>query len=509
MSDRGSRMPARAREQGSGVSCAQHLSGRSGNRLPPPFPRSRRGLAGCLLLGGAVLAGTLIQLWDRRGLVLPVRIAEASMAPNFCGDHWLVDCPHCQTRFAVDAQSPLRDHPLTCPQCRGTLSATHAEFRRGQRVLIQRSRGPAGRPRRWEVWALRHPLDDDHWLVKRVVGLPGERVELRAGDVYVDGRILRKSLAELRPMAILVTEDRFGPDAQVAAPHGSGWRWESTPRGWRLTAAGLEFNDSRKDGCHAPDGDWLHHAAGGDPTGAWIGDDYAYNQLLSRRLNPVSDLVLQCDLSLAPGTELAFRAEANDGTWVLHWAVGQRRLELRQDGNLVARSVPARGPTTGLCRAEFGLCDRQILFGIDGQPFLSFPCPQRVARVDSHREPTRLALGAAAGPLVIHQLRVVRDVYYERPRGPRAWPLPTTLAADQYFVLGDNSPRSIDSRHRALGPMAAERLVGSVRSLGEAGRVSSRGRPLDEPAWAGGRTGPGARSPAAGRSAGERRNAGT
>lgn len=45
----------------------------------------------------------------------------------------------------------------------------------------------AGRPNRGEVWEVDTPEGP---AVKRVVGLPGERVEIRDGDVWVDGRRL-------------------------------------------------------------------------------------------------------------------------------------------------------------------------------------------------------------------------------------------------------------------------------------------------------------------------------
>ena len=43
------------------------------------------------------------------------------------------------------------------------------------------------RPRRGRLVCLRHPYRDEFWLVKRVVGLPGERVEIAGGRVHADG----------------------------------------------------------------------------------------------------------------------------------------------------------------------------------------------------------------------------------------------------------------------------------------------------------------------------------
>ena len=52
----------------------------------------------------------------------------------------------------------------------------------GQRVLVSRV---GGAPARGDLVVLRSPLDPDALLVKRVVGLPGERVETRGGRLFV------------------------------------------------------------------------------------------------------------------------------------------------------------------------------------------------------------------------------------------------------------------------------------------------------------------------------------
>ena len=47
-------------------------------------------------------------------------------------------------------------------------------------------------PRRGDVIVFRFPRDPSKDFVKRVIGLPGEEVELRAGSVYVDGVLLEE-----------------------------------------------------------------------------------------------------------------------------------------------------------------------------------------------------------------------------------------------------------------------------------------------------------------------------
>ena len=43
-------------------------------------------------------------------------------------------------------------------------------------------------PARFDVVRLEDPQVTGHWILKRIVGLPGEEVVLRAGELFVDGR---------------------------------------------------------------------------------------------------------------------------------------------------------------------------------------------------------------------------------------------------------------------------------------------------------------------------------
>lgn len=56
----------------------------------------------------------------------------------------------------------------------------------GDRFLARRVR----RPRRGSVVFFPHPHRPDFWLVKRVIGLPGEPVSIREGEVMINGTAL-------------------------------------------------------------------------------------------------------------------------------------------------------------------------------------------------------------------------------------------------------------------------------------------------------------------------------
>jgi signal peptidase I len=57
----------------------------------------------------------------------------------------------------------------------------------GEYVLINTFAFRFGRPRRGEIVAFRHEGDAREVFIKRVIGLPGDRIRIDRGRVYVDG----------------------------------------------------------------------------------------------------------------------------------------------------------------------------------------------------------------------------------------------------------------------------------------------------------------------------------
>ena len=62
----------------------------------------------------------------------------------------------------------------------------------GDHILVNKYLYHFHNPRRWEVAVFRHPLNASRKFMKRVIGLPGEKITIKNGNIYVDDRILRK-----------------------------------------------------------------------------------------------------------------------------------------------------------------------------------------------------------------------------------------------------------------------------------------------------------------------------
>ena len=66
----------------------------------------------------------------------------------------------------------------------------------GQRLLVSRLAYHRSQPRRGDLVVLRDPVQPDVRYVKRIVGLPGEHIQMNGGNVAIDGEALLEPYAQ-------------------------------------------------------------------------------------------------------------------------------------------------------------------------------------------------------------------------------------------------------------------------------------------------------------------------
>jgi signal peptidase I len=411
-------------------------------------------------------AALALRLSGIRGLVRPLRVYESSMAPSLMGEHVVLRCPACLRDYAVEPLDfSAADRRSVCSRC-GTLHEPDAAIlgHRGQRVLIQSRWLPPIEQLRWRTIAMRHPEVRDDWLVKRVVGLPGETVELRGGDVLVNGRRVAKSLDEFRRLAIPVCDTReLSVDGAAAA-----WRrWQPTAEAsaWSAQRTAYTSDPQRADGTWS----WLAFQptdlAGRRPAGMLLLDDYPFNQSLSRRLHPVHDLLLRGELAEFHSGRFAWRASIGGELAEVLWDRSAGWVELRIDDRRRQRQATANAGISLPDRVgwELALCDGRLHFSLQRALLLMAPLPAAMAESDAALE--RLELGVQEAPLRLENVELLRDIYFLPFPVPGRQPDAAAkdavvLGPSELFVLGDNSPVSADSRQ--FGPIDVRDILGTV-----------------------------------------------
>ncbi|NOY43333.1 MAG: signal peptidase I [Planctomycetes bacterium] len=231
----------------------------------------------------AFVLAFLFRTFEAEAFVIPT----GSMSPSLQGQHKDVDCTECGYRFRVSASSEGEDNIRMfaelqrrggslhgrqdlmnqisgnevvagmCPMCRQTMAfrtdlpagvpsyvnqedlEKHTSYP-GDRILVNKYCYLYNDPLRWDVVVFKYPGNGEMNYIKRLVGLPGETVQIYQGDIFTrpegeqqDFRIERKPADKVRVMLQPVHDT----DYDSAELYQAGWplRW-SASSGWQVEA---------------------------------------------------------------------------------------------------------------------------------------------------------------------------------------------------------------------------------------------------------------------------------
>jgi signal peptidase I len=280
----------------------------------------------------------------------------------------------------------------------------------GDRVLVSKLPALTSGPDRWEIWVFRPPLERAINYVKRVVGLPGETVEIEDGDLYVNGEIARKPAGTREEMWFPVWPMR-GERTKSVDPSWTGPGFRREGEGFRVEGATsrslLRYTRPVRDGYFGSSG---QNRVGDmrlrfQPEGAEAGTRYLVR--LAGRAGP-----LEVALDAAGGGEVR---------------VGQSK-------------TPISSPAIGDDEVEVSFADLLLEVRIGGDVVAS----EELNPLGRRERPTfSIAFGVEQGGATFEDVRLDRDVYYTSSgaRGTRF-----EVPEGHYLFLGDNSKSSQDSR---------------------------------------------------------------
>jgi signal peptidase I len=425
-----------------------------------------------LLLGLGIL---LFRTFTAEAYIVPT----GSMAPTLLGIHEQIACPNCRFRFPLGVDEDGHAGRPVCPNCgRDDLEGAPVVSCSGDRLLVQKFLYDFRRPRRWEVAVFHYPGDTSQAYVKRVVGLPGEAVQIVDGDIVVDGVVARKTLKEQRAMRILVYDNQFVPRDSHRYPRfvlRRGRRRTTLESGWR--AAGSAFvhepaeREDDDDGAPGSAVDWLEYRHW-DPDRSRYSPVYdfnAYNGGEVRGENRVNDLMVEAALSDVQGVDsVLLRLNSGVDRFIISLPVCPGgKLEVERNGEKLPvghprERLPEPARASAVRRLEASVMDRRLTVAVDGE-LLFDPIDYDAAQSGPGHGDSPFGFGVRQGKLTISGIRLYRDVYYtsvlaNTPRRPFGVDEPYQLGADEFFVLGDNSAVSNDSRFWTPSPVVPGEL---------------------------------------------------
>ena len=396
--------------------------------------------------------------------IQPARIMSGSMAERYWGEHWEVPCADCGFTFRCGVEHPPDRLLAVCPNC--GFAENQLDWEQTQPGLPVNVLGrdfDSDPLRRWEIVAFHEPGKEGRVAVKRVVGLPGEKLAIRGGDIYINGARLRKSLGELRELQQFVHLARYAPSLTKGLPD----RWQALhPNGMADPAWGdlspwsysPELDESPQDFSWLKYQHWRCGAIAGQRTKILpILDSHAYNQGLTRQLNAVRDIALRASVVMGDGAQLRIKLTGKPPVLVAELDAREDAVRFYANGEEVASAPTSTPLINNQFRLEVAICDGRLLAAIDGEEVVAHELGPQVPG----RKLT-IVIGARGGPVSAGKLEISRDVYHLHPSGrPVDWAMDAPLGQNQYFVLGDNAPNSVDSRH--YGAIRRDSILGIVQ----------------------------------------------
>lgn len=434
-------------------------------------------------------------------------IPTGSMAPRLMGEHWQLTCPACGYEYAYgvpedmrrrqDAFRRAKETPTgaRCPNCAFEFPYTSLPdyIHNGDRVLVMKYLYRFSPPQPWDVVVFKNPQNNRENYIKRLIGLPGETLQIVHGDIFVQPgpdqpyQIRRKPAKTQEAMWQVVFDNDYSPDRTL--PHWGRLpapRWKPSEP-WDLSqdfGRRMEFRGSAAPAAVTLEAQRAHFVPnyGYNPAGTQAENptDICTDLQLSAMFTPrSSDSVLSMEMACFEYTfrgavssqgwaSLSYKGPGSGGQWV---ELERREVSLPAGQGVavtmenVDLALSLRVGDQCLLRVEdrYPETFESMLGRMEGASLRAIPQPQ-------------IAVTAQGGPCSLSHVRLYRDVYYTTPplhpadnrvlgqyaqglgirAGERGWGTtgnPITLRKDasnsdldEFFVLGDNSPKSLDSR---------------------------------------------------------------
>ncbi|MDR4509030.1 MAG: S26 family signal peptidase [Candidatus Brocadiaceae bacterium] len=424
------------------------------------------------------------------------KIPTGSMAPTLLGMHKDVLCPNCDWRFYADRQSEGATCPNclyeidisfycstcgnkihykwpvwlwgsgSCPQCQLRFDRENLSKRivhGGNRILVNKFWYKFKDPKRWDVMVFVYPfydltcktcsaqLPETKWssglqcprcrstrfskkkknYIKRLIGLPGEKLQIVNGDIYIDGVIQRKPGYAQKALWLSVYNSNYIIQDEVVPT------WIADSSTWEINEKSLVLNNLSK----------INSETTYITFGRKITDQNGYNNRSGS--NEMGDVKICLDATLMKGSQyLEFVIEKNEDVFtVIIPAVNSDEKSRFLKGDTIVLEKDLHVQPGQKHRIEFLLVDRFVSLAIDKEIIYEYDDDDGIVPAPRAFDSSKIRFGGKKVHALFENIEIFHDIYYtDLPSNTWGTSQSIQLGEKDYFVLGDNSRNSNDSR---------------------------------------------------------------
>ncbi|MCF6150146.1 MAG: hypothetical protein E3K37_15980 [Candidatus Kuenenia sp.] len=424
------------------------------------------------------------------------KIPTGSMAPTLLGMHKDVDCPNCNWSFYADRQSETATCPncqleinvsLYCNTCNGKIrynwpawlwrtgkcsncqtkiawkDLSNRVIHGGNRILVNKFWYKFTEPKRWDVMVFVYPfydikckncsvlIPDVKWreglscprcgstkfskkkknYIKRLIGLPGEKLQIVNGDIYIDDKIQRKPDKIQDTLWMPVYNSNYVIKEEVVPS------WVADSEFWNITDRSLILNNLNKDDAETSFVSF----------GQRISDQNGYNNKSGD--TEMGDIKISLDVIPEKGSHtLEFVLEKNEDVFTVSIPIGERAdkcILSRSDSVVKEKDFHLQAGQTH--KIEFSNVDHIVSLTVDDTEVFSFDYDDGAVPAPRSFDASRVRFGGKNVKVKYENIQIYHDVYYTNLSSDTfGTSRPIQLKEKDYFVLGDNSRNSNDSR---------------------------------------------------------------
>jgi len=324
--------------------------------------------------------------------------------------------------------------------------------RSGDRILVNKVGYFFEEPGRWDVVVFKYPLNRSRNYIKRVVGVGGDSLDIRGGDIWANDEIQRKPARVQAALWQDVFELKRAAAGALDRRYGAGDPGELDGK---AMVDLIEFRDA--EGVMQFDGralvvDAVQH---GEPAWVALPDKNGAGAYLSHddRMNEIGDLRVQSTVTVDPASTgaLWLRVGPLDSRFKLRLPVAGGKLEVLYSTEFEDETTPISEAaqvdipalTGRTVQLEAAHLDGTVTLLLDGAELFRYAYLPPAAAHDIARWDGTPAFGFEKFAGSISALQVHRDIHYLRENPDR---LPYDVPKGHFLMLGDNSAHSKDGR---------------------------------------------------------------
>ncbi len=271
--------------------------------------------------------------------------------------------------------------------------------------------------------------------IKRLIGLPEEKLQIANGDIYVNDKIVRKPAKVQKALWQPVYDSNYPVKQEIVK------NWEANDEFWDISAEKLH----------------LKMPAGSDKESyitfnREITDYSIYNSEITDAIS--GDIMLKFNVVTSGnngGISIILEENEEAIEVFLRTSGEKRKTKLKIFDSIVESKVDVFIEPEKECRIEFSNVDNEVIFKLNDSIVFLHKYDSELSSLRDDTRSSKLRIGGVNTGAVFKDISIFRDVYYTNA-GKWASFKPLEIGEKEYFFLGDNSRNSNDSRYWKFVP---------------------------------------------------------